>query len=118
MNIFFLILGHLSTISGIIGIILPLIPATPFFLMATYFYSKSSPKFHNYITNHALIGPIIKDWQEKKLIPIRVKFLSVGSICFAIFFKILPLDINKGIKLSIIGLLSLVILYILSRKSR
>ncbi len=117
MNIFLLSMGHLSTLIGIIGIILPLLPATPFFLLATYFYSKSSPKFYNFITTHEIAGPMIKNWQEKKIIPIKIKILSIASILFAVFYKIMPLEINEQLKWCILALLSLVILYILSRNS-
>lgn len=60
------VLGFVSLILGIVGIILPLLPTTPFLLLSAYCFSRSSEKFHNYILNNKVFGQYIRDYNEKK----------------------------------------------------
>jgi uncharacterized membrane protein YbaN (DUF454 family) len=77
MRLFWLICGILSLIVGIIGIILPLLPTTPFVLLAAVSFSKSSVTFYNYLAKNKYFGPIILNWQEHRTIPIRAKVVAV-----------------------------------------
>ena len=58
--------GFISLALGIVGIILPLLPTTPFLLLSAYCFSQSSEKFHNYILNNKVFGQYIRDYNEKK----------------------------------------------------
>lgn len=50
----FIVLGIISLIFGTVGIIIPLLPTTPFYLLSAYFFSKSSEKFHKFLLNDKL----------------------------------------------------------------
>ena len=73
----FLGLGWLSAGLGIIGIIMPLFPTTPFLLVAVWAFSKSSPELAEKIRNHPIAGPFIREWQDAGVIPRKAKFLAV-----------------------------------------
>jgi uncharacterized membrane protein YbaN (DUF454 family) len=64
-----LVLGWLSLILGIIGVILPLLPTTPFILLSAWCFSQSSKRFHHWLRQHKYFGPMIEDWQSDKGIP-------------------------------------------------
>jgi uncharacterized membrane protein YbaN (DUF454 family) len=67
------VLGSLFVGLGIIGIILPLVPTTPFLLLASACYAKSSEKYHNWLHNHRWFGEYIRNYEAGRGIPMRVK---------------------------------------------
>jgi len=64
-----LVTGWVSLILGIIGVILPLLPTTPFILLSAWCFSQSSKRFHDWLKQHKYFGPMIEDWQSDKGIP-------------------------------------------------
>jgi len=62
---------------GIAGIVLPLVPTTPFLLIASYFYLRSSPRLHNWLQNTRLFGPFLRDWERYHGVRPRVKVVAV-----------------------------------------
>lgn len=76
----FLILGTLFVVLGLIGIFLPLLPTTPFLLLAAYFLSRSSEKFHQWLINHKKLGPPIHDWQKNQVIRTKYKIMATAMI--------------------------------------
>lgn len=76
-RLFLLCIGWISIGLGILGIALPLLPTTPFFLLAGFCFSKASPRFELWLLNHPIFGPIISNWREYHMIPWRVKCFAV-----------------------------------------
>ena len=76
-NIVLIILGTLSLILGIIGIFLPLLPTTPFLLLAAACYYRGSTKFYQWLISNKLLGEYIKNYQEGKGVPFKVKIFSL-----------------------------------------
>jgi uncharacterized membrane protein YbaN (DUF454 family) len=64
MRLILMILGIFCTILGVLGVLLPLVPGLPFFILATFFFSKSSKKLHGKILSIPHIGRALKDWEE------------------------------------------------------
>ena len=92
---------------GIIGIFLPLLPTTPFVLLASGCFMRSSPKFHQWLHQHRTFGPIIADWQQHGAVTTKVKIR--GAVCMLISFA-LSIAIVSYFWLKIALLLMLVIL--------
>ena len=61
---------------GIIGIFLPLLPTTPFLLLAAACYARSSKRFYNWLLNNKWFGNYIKNYRERKGIPLQIKIIS------------------------------------------
>jgi len=68
-----LLLGLASTACGIVGAVLPLVPTTPFLLLAAFAFARSSPRLHQWLLNHRHFGRLILDWQQHGSINRRVK---------------------------------------------
>lgn len=69
--------GTLSVVLGVIGIFLPIIPTTPFVLLAGACYMRSSEKHHKRLMENPWLGPYLKDYYEDKGIPLHAKLLSI-----------------------------------------
>lgn len=80
MRPFWFITGLVATGLGIAGIVLPLLPATPFFLLAAFAFARSSPRFHDWLLNHPAIGPMVLNWQRDGAISPRAKRLAMIAI--------------------------------------
>jgi uncharacterized protein len=77
LRLFYLGLGWLSVGLGIMGIILPILPTTPFLLLAVWAFSRSSPELAEKLRNHPKAGPYIRAWQDYGVIPPLGKVLAL-----------------------------------------
>ena len=73
----YIILGCLSVALGIIGIFVPGLPTTPFLLLSSWLFYKSSQRLHNALHRSRWLGPYILRFQEKKGVPWKVKLFSL-----------------------------------------
>lgn len=91
----YLFFGFTCLLLGAIGVVLPLLPTTPFIILAAFCFSKSSKKFHDMLLNHRLFGPMLVQWETHGVIPLKVKCFSstmmLLMISYPILFKNLPL---------------------------
>ncbi|MEL6754230.1 MAG: YbaN family protein [Pseudomonadota bacterium] len=70
--------GMASVGAAIIGIALPLVPTTPFLLLAAFAFARSSPRLHAWLLGHKRFGPLITNWNEHGAISRRTKLVSVS----------------------------------------
>ncbi len=80
--------GNFFVALGILGIFFPLLPTTPFLLLAAACYFRSSEKFYNRLMNNKWLGNYIKNYREKKIIPLKVKVLSLSFLWLAIGYSV------------------------------
>jgi uncharacterized membrane protein YbaN (DUF454 family) len=84
LGLFFLLLGG-------IGVVLPLLPTTPFVLLAAACFARSSPRMHSWLLQSELFGPMLRDWDKNKCISRKVKWLAilmmtvVGGVSLLVF---------------------------------
>jgi uncharacterized membrane protein YbaN (DUF454 family) len=71
-------LGFISIALGVIGIFLPVLPTTPFLLLAATLFAKSSDKLYQRLLNDKYLGNYIKDFREHRSLPLRVKIISLS----------------------------------------
>jgi len=63
-----------------LGLFLPLLPTTPFLLLAAFCFSRGSERLHGWLLGHRTMGPIIRDWNERRVIRPRVKVLAAITV--------------------------------------
>jgi len=86
-----LVIGWLSVTLGIIGIFLPVLPTTPFLLLAAACFVRSSRRFYDWLVTHPRLGPWFRDYLEGKGIPLKGKvyaittmWISIGVSCWLV----------------------------------
>lgn len=84
----FNLLGFFFVLLGIIGVVLPVMPTTPFLIVAAACFSKGSDRYAAWLRNHNLFGPIILDWENKHCIQCRYKILSLSTMLIGCSFSI------------------------------
>ena len=62
---------------GLIGIVLPGLPTTPFVLLAAACFARASPRLHRWLTTHRYLGPMVRDWEANRSLPLRVKWIAI-----------------------------------------
>lgn len=80
--------GSVSLALGIVGIVLPGLPTTPFVLLAAACYAKASPRLHTWLLNHRLTGPMLRDWESDRSLTRRSKLIAVGSMLLMVSVSI------------------------------
>jgi len=73
------VIGTISLCVGVIGIVVPLLPTTPFLLLTSLCYAKSSKRFHTWLLNNKTFGTYIRNYHEGKGLPMKIK-ISVISL--------------------------------------
>jgi uncharacterized membrane protein YbaN (DUF454 family) len=77
MRIFLIILGSVSLALGLLGVLLPVLPTTPFLLLSAAVWVKASSRLYEWLLNHKLFGEYIRNFREHKAIPLHAKIISV-----------------------------------------
>jgi uncharacterized membrane protein YbaN (DUF454 family) len=77
--------GALALVAGIVGIFLPLLPTTPFVLLAAFCFSRGSARCERWLLEHPRFGPMVRDWRERRAVPLRAKqfatvMMAAGSL--------------------------------------
>lgn len=72
--------GLFMTALGIVGAFLPLLPTTPFLLVAVWCFSRSSPRLEQWLLNHRTLGPPLMNWRREGAISARAKTMAVSLI--------------------------------------
>ncbi|MCR5884161.1 YbaN family protein [Rhizobacter sp. J219] len=68
--------GLLSLLAGIVGIFLPLLPTTPFVLLAAFCFSRGSARLEAWLVQHPRFGPMVAAWRRNRAVPLRAKQLA------------------------------------------
>ena len=70
--------GVVATLLGIVGAFVPVLPTTPFLLVAAACFARASPKLDRMLTGSATFGPTILEWRRHRSIPWRTKLVAIG----------------------------------------
>jgi uncharacterized membrane protein YbaN (DUF454 family) len=98
----FYLLGGISLGLGLLGMLLPILPTTPFLILSGYFFSKSSKKIHSWILSRPYYGKIIKDWEESGIISKQAKIQAISALIMLFSISIIFLKLSPY--LGLIGL--------------
>jgi len=85
----FIVFGFLSLAAGVIGLFFPVLPTTPFLLLASYFFVRSSERLHNWLINHKVLGTYIVNYSKHRAMKRSTKRTAVAtlwlSMCLSMF---------------------------------
>lgn len=76
----FISVGVISLLLGIIGVVTPVLPTTPFILLSGYCFARGSERFHDWILAHRYFGPMIRAFRDEKRIPLKAKIFATIMI--------------------------------------
>ena len=96
MRWFWLICGALCLLLGVIGIVLPLLPTTPFVLLAAYCFSLGSARYEQWLLTHPRFGPMVRDWRSQRAVPMRAKQVAWGTMTISSFIAWWFMPTNIG----------------------
>ncbi|HJV68631.1 YbaN family protein [Ideonella sp.] len=72
--------GALALLLGIVGIALPLLPTTPFVLLAAFCFARGSERWERWLLNHRHFGPMVRNWRERRAVPLAAKRLATAMM--------------------------------------
>ena len=113
-----IILGTIFTIIGIIGIFVPILPTTPFLLLAAACYIRSSDRFYRWLINNRFFGEYIRNYMEHRGMPLRIKILTISILWMTIGISVCIIQ-NLAIRIVLLLVaigVTLHIIYIRARK--
>jgi uncharacterized protein len=111
MKVLLIISGTVCVGLGILGIFLPILPATPFFLLASACYVRGSERLHELLINNRHIGTYISNFQQRKGLPLKAKMYTILLLWVSVLFSLYQFN-NKILSFLLI-LVGSVISYII-----
>lgn len=108
-----LTIGILAIILGLIGAVLPLLPTTPFLILALWCFANSSPDFHQYLLHNRWFGSALQQWEQHKSIQRTTKIKAMLLVTISFLASILVLKGRLYLQMGLIalGLVLLIFLY-------
>ena len=85
--------GSVSLGLAVLGIFLPLLPTTPFLLLASACYVRSSERLHRRLMGNRVLGGYIRNFQERRGIPLRAKVTTVALLWLPLAYSVYRLDL-------------------------
>ena len=116
-RVLYYIAGTIFLALGIIGIVFPILPTTPFLLLSAACYVRSSEKAYNWLIHNKLFGKIIRDYREGRGLPIQIKVITIILLWITIFISILFITIF-WVQILLIIIASLVSIHIVLIKPK
>jgi uncharacterized membrane protein YbaN (DUF454 family) len=113
----FVVLGSLALGLGIIGIVVPLLPTTPFLLLAAACYIRGSDRLYGWLINHRVFGDYIRNYREHRAITVRAKVFTLLLLWSVIIYTAIWIVPMLWLRILIVAIAAVVTAYILRLKT-
>lgn len=117
LNLLLISAGTVFLALGVIGIFLPILPTTPFLLLAAACYARSSKRFYNWLINNKLFGSFIKNYRDGRGVPLKVKVFTLSLLWITIVFSVFVIITIPLIKIILVIIAFGVSIHILTIKT-
>jgi uncharacterized membrane protein YbaN (DUF454 family) len=113
VRLLFLACGFAAVGLGIAGIFLPLLPTTPFMLLAAACFARSSERFHAWLLAHPLLGATVREWEEHRSIRRRTKWVAILTMAVTLTVSVIFFVPSRALQIALafFGLTLAVYLY-------
>ena len=111
-HILLIIVGWLFIFLGVIGAMLPLLPTTPFLILALACFAESSPRFHRMLLKNKWFGPALEQWEQTKTIRRAIKHKVMLLIIATFSISIFVLSGREGLQLMLVGFCLILLFFI------
>lgn len=91
VRVLLVVVGTVCVTLGILGIVLPVLPTTPFLLLAAACYARASERFYLWLLRNPAFGPTIREWRRHRSIPRRTKWVAISLMTVSIIVSIMLL---------------------------
>lgn len=108
--------GTVALILGIVGVFLPVLPSTPFLLLAAACYARSSKRLRDWLLGHPVFGGYIRDYRDRQGMGLRAKVLSITVLWVGIGISILAVE-PLWLELLLAGIAVIVMAHILKLRT-
>jgi hypothetical protein len=113
---FYVVLGLVSTGTGIVGMFVPVLPTTVFLIIGLWAFSKSSRRLQLWLWNHRTFGPTLRAWHLHRVIPIKAKIAAISVM--ALSFVIIIIEAQSWRMPAIVGaIMAPIALWIATRRN-
>ncbi|HZX09673.1 MAG TPA: YbaN family protein [Acidobacteriota bacterium] len=109
--------GVLFVFIGAVGVVVPLLPTTPFLLLAAACFVRSSERLYNWMMNHRLLGPYIKNYRERRTVTRGVKATTLILLWITIGISVVVVVEQLWLKIVLIGIAAGVTWHVLSLRT-
>lgn len=99
-----IILGWFFILLSAIGILLPILPTTPFLILALALFANSSPKFHQMLLNNRWFGRILKQWEENRTVTRRIKIRATLLVLVSFSFSLFLLQDRSILQIMLVAI--------------
>lgn len=111
-HILLIILGWLFIFLGVIGAMLPLLPTTPFLILALACFAESSPRFHRMLLNNKWFGPALEQWEQTKTIRRTIKHKVMLLIIVSFGISIFVLSGRASLQLMLVSFCVILLFFV------
>ncbi|MHC1706195.1 MAG: YbaN family protein [Bacteroidales bacterium] len=89
MKSFYILVGSITLVLGIIGILIPGLPTTPFLLISAWAFARGSERLHRWLIGHKIFGPYIKEYLEHRGLTRTTKIVAISLMTVMVTLSIL-----------------------------
>lgn len=114
----FVLGGWISLVLGLIGAFLPVLPTTPFVILAAFLFSKGSPRLHRWLITRPYLGKMILEWERHRVIRMRAKVMSTAIIIPLFTYTLVFVQVHAAIKVIVAVIGVAVLTFIWTRASQ